>query len=278
MNTYLVTWNPQNSTWANLPEQAQQTRHGVSVVEQWSCGNTKRIAKGERLFLLKQGPEQPKGIMASGVVSSEGVFEGPHWDAEKAEHGEFAHYINGHWEIILNPDCEALLPVSAFQYGELPFFHWNTQKSGILIPDAVAEVMEQIWSRHVEAVRGTGTAYSVSSSDPEESEFPEGRVLYRVHRFHERNSDLVAKVKSIAKNSGHLECSVCSFDFFKTYGEVGKDFIECHHTIPVSKLSEGMTTKIADMVLVCSNCHRMLHRRRPWLEVGQLKELLGTDM
>lgn len=60
----------------------------------------------------------------------------------------------------------------------------------------------------------------------------------------------------------------------RTYGEVGKDFIECHHTVPVSELTEGMKTKLSDMALVCSNCHRMLHRKRPWLRLSDLKALL----
>jgi 5-methylcytosine-specific restriction protein A len=26
--------------------------------------------------------------------------------------------------------------------------------------------------------------------------------------------------------------------------------------------------------LVCSNCHRMIHRRRPWLTIEQLRSIL----
>jgi hypothetical protein len=43
-----------------------------------------------------------------------------------------------------------------------------------------------------------------------------------------------------------------------------------------SELDYGMRTKLADVVLVCSNCHRMLHRRRPWLGIEGLKALLQT--
>ena len=275
MNTYLVTWNPQNSTWSNLSDHASQTQKGIRVHEPWSCGNTKRIAKDDRLFLLKQGYELPRGIMASGITTTD-VFEEAHWDEQKAERGKSALYVDAEWEIILNPENEPLLPVSAFQYDELPTVHWKTQKSGILIPAQVAGVMELLWRRHVEAVRESGSQYSAISDDPEEEDFPEGRVLYRVHRTHERNPELVNRAKTLAlKQGGTLAGVVCDFDFFKTYGSVGKHFIECHHTIPVSELSEGMTTKIADVVLVCSNCHRMLHRKRPWLKVEDLKALVS---
>ncbi|MZF04043.1 HNH endonuclease, partial [Bacillus anthracis] len=57
-------------------------------------------------------------------------------------------------------------------------------------------------------------------------------------------------------------CEICGFDFHKIYGELGKDFIEGHHTIPVSQLKEGEKTRIEDIIMVCSNCHRMLHRTK----------------
>nr|WP_309143178.1 HNH endonuclease [Bacillus atrophaeus] len=63
--------------------------------------------------------------------------------------------------------------------------------------------------------------------------------------------------------------------FFEQYGEIGGDFIEGHHTIPVSELEEGQKTKIDDIALVCSNCHKMLHRRRPWLTKEELKKLIN---
>jgi putative restriction endonuclease len=33
-------------------------------------------------------------------------------------------------------------------------------------------------------------------------------------------------------------------------------------------------TKVDDLALVCANCHRMLHRRRPWLNPADLRNLL----
>ncbi|WP_144467670.1 HNH endonuclease [Bacillus toyonensis] len=53
------------------------------------------------------------------------------------------------------------------------------------------------------------------------------------------------------------------------------DFIEGHHTIPVSQLKEGEKTKIEDIIMVCANCHRMLHRRKPWLNEKELHLLLN---
>lgn len=117
----------------------------------------------------------------------------------------------------------------------------------------------------------------LSSSLPEiRFEFPEGRLTEKIHTRRERNANLVKLAKQNMKRSqGKLVCQVCSFDFEEMYGALGEGFIEAHHTIPVSELDEDAQTRIEDIALVCSNCHRMLHRRRPWLEMHQLKNLLN---
>jgi 5-methylcytosine-specific restriction protein A len=108
----------------------------------------------------------------------------------------------------------------------------------------------------------------------EGEEFPEGRVLTRLHRMRERNPSLIKKKKDqeLAKHS-KLVCEVCGFDFKDFYGDIGEGFIECHHIIPLSELKETKT-KISDLVLVCANCHRILHRARPWMSVGELREII----
>lgn len=109
--------------------------------------------------------------------------------------------------------------------------------------------------------------------------FPEGKIKEKLHLSRERNSELVRQAKNTAlMQKGCLKCACCGFDFFATYGEVGKGFIEAHHTKPISTLHEdGEETKMNDISLVCSNCHQMLHRKRPWLETDELSELLSAN-
>jgi len=59
-----------------------------------------------------------------------------------------------------------------------------------------------------------------------------------------------------------LTCCVCGFDFGKTYGKVGRGFIEVHHLVPIGQLSVATRIRLKDLAAVCSNCHRMLHRKR----------------
>lgn len=109
--------------------------------------------------------------------------------------------------------------------------------------------------------------------------FPEGKLKEKLHLARERNQELVRQAKAQAMTrDGSLKCACCGFDFLKNYGEVGRGFIEAHHTKPISQLHEdGEETNVEDLALVCSNCHRMLHRKRPWLKIDELSKLLAAN-
>jgi 5-methylcytosine-specific restriction protein A len=112
-------------------------------------------------------------------------------------------------------------------------------------------------------------------ADEEGIEAPEGRVLTRLHRVRERNRKLVEDRKARAlKLNGKLVCEVCEFDFGKRYGERGNGFIEAHHTQPLATLAENSKTKLADLALVCANCHRMIHALKPWFSIEELRAVL----
>ncbi|MCX2758979.1 HNH endonuclease [Vibrio sp. Sgm 22] len=102
----------------------------------------------------------------------------------------------------------------------------------------------------------------------------EGKPILRLHKSRERSAKLVKqKKKQVIKETGKLECEICSMDFEATYGELGNGFAECHHKNPLSLREENKETKLSDLAIVCSNCHRMLHRKRPWLKIEALKDI-----
>ena len=80
------------------------------------------------------------------------------------------------------------------------------------------------------------------------------RVTSHVHR--ERSGLLVTECKI---RDGY-RCKVCGLHFDEDYGELGTEFAEAHHIVPLSKLSGMVKTSLEDLVTVCANCHRMLHR------------------
>lgn len=73
-------------------------------------------------------------------------------------------------------------------------------------------------------------------------------------------------------------CYACGFNFLERYGQLGKDFIEVHHTTPVSEMGDNYEIDIdRDLVPVCSNCHSMIHRKKPPYTIKELKEVIAQN-
>lgn len=106
----------------------------------------------------------------------------------------------------------------------------------------------------------------------------EGQVLYKLHKVRERDVKIVQlKKDQVFSLSGKLACEACVFEFEQYYGNIGKGYIECHHRTPLSSIKVISTTTLNDLALVCSNCHRMLHRNIDGLSVENLKMMIRYD-
>lgn len=91
----------------------------------------------------------------------------------------------------------------------------------------------------------------------------EGKIRISVHERRERDPEVVKKAKELfkSKHNGRLYCEICDFDFARTYGMRGEDFIHAHHIVPVSMHEEEeYEIRAEDFIMVCPNCHAMLHR------------------
>ncbi len=102
----------------------------------------------------------------------------------------------------------------------------------------------------------------------------EGKLLLKKHIQKERSSTLIKKFKATLEN---YNCSVCGFNFEKKYGLIGENYIEAHHIKPIMDIKENEEVSIKDLISVCSNCHRMLHKKKPPYTLNEIKRML-TDL
>ena len=106
----------------------------------------------------------------------------------------------------------------------------------------------------------------------------EGTSKQVMHYRRERDDKIVrAKKTSVFLEKGKLECEACNFNFENKYGFRGENYIEVHHTMPLSESDNGQITFLEDLVLLCSNCHRIIHRKEPWISVEDLKRLIEEE-
>jgi 5-methylcytosine-specific restriction protein A len=153
--------SPKKWRWADLTERIKEVRKKGFCVTDWSCGNNKSIAKGDRLFLLRQG-EEPRGIVGAGWAES-GPYEEIHWREEKARIGRTTMYLTVRWETLLNPNCESIFPREWLDQGALSKVNWNTQISGITVRPEAAEVLEERWA---DFLGGREKGFSLFSAAP----------------------------------------------------------------------------------------------------------------
>ena len=261
MATYLFVWNPKRwHQWNDLDQEIEQVGMTGRADSTWSTGNRKNLPIGSRFFLIRLGTE-PKGIMGSGVTSSE-PYSGPHWDPRRPT--EEAHYVDL-WFDFLSRDI--LVTWSELQRPPFSSFNWAAQSSGLTLPEKVAEALEGVWEKR------TGTAIPTSARQIiADSPLPEGAKRRVMVNAYERNP--IARVKCIAHHG--TRCKVCDVDLGARFGPIATGFIHVHHIVPLSKIGKAyVVDPVKDLTPVCPTCHAILHLNRGEpLSVSEARSLL----
>ena len=112
-----------------------------------------------------------------------------------------------------------------------------------------------------------------TEAEDEEQERYEGRLTEAKVLRRQRNR---AARQQCLEASGYT-CYVCGFNFEKTYGDIGKNFLEVHHTKPLATYDDEHPIPQSELVALCSNCHSMVHSKREVLDVNELKEMLQEN-
>ncbi len=172
-----------------------------------------------------------------------------HWDGQtqgRTDHWIIGHKAKGLELLLFYRKSKSEYPGAGFRY-EGPFeyvSHQGKHPTRFILRRASA--FESMVASDLDSLR-------------EEEEYFEGKKKRRFTNYYERNP----RLRTAAIEYHGVSCTVCGFNFEEVYGERGKDYIEVHHLRPVSTL--GKVTKIdpkTDMTVLCSNCHRMIHRRK----------------
>jgi len=141
MKAYLFGWNPIKFKWEDIDDDIQKLASGEKFEENWSVASHKTIQPGDRAYVVRVGVE-PKGIFASGIVSSE-----PYVAFRKGRH---YFRINITFDILLNPDKEQILTLDILKTGNLAAQTWTPQASGISIRPELVDELEGVWQDFLE--------------------------------------------------------------------------------------------------------------------------------
>ncbi len=144
MAVYLFSWDPTRWDWRNIGEQSEQLGRGAPVVRQWSCGSNRRIFNGDVAYFIRQGRE-PRGIFARGEIVR-GSYEAANVDVQDANRGRNTLVVDVRFTALENAVNRVVLPRVELKGGAFGKFPWDIRESGVKVPDAVAEALEQAWN------------------------------------------------------------------------------------------------------------------------------------
>lgn len=141
MRAFLFGWNPVKFEWADLEEDIARLRSGGVLEDNWSAASHKTIKPGDRAFVVRVGAE-PKGIFASGLISSEPYVA--------YRNGRHYYRVNIQFDTLLNPDKELILTLDILKTGDLAKQTWTPQASGISIKPELVDELEGVWQDFLE--------------------------------------------------------------------------------------------------------------------------------
>lgn len=115
--------------------------------------------------------------------------------------------------------------------------------------------------------------------DSPEVVFYEGRIATALHLKRERSGLIRSGLILNRRKAGALQCEGCDTNG-SDIPDLEEAIFEAHHLMPLSETGPT-NTRLSDMALLCSNCHRLIHRamanRKGWMGMPEFRALLGTD-
>lgn len=133
-----------------------------------------------------------------------------------------------------------------------------SRASIITMPAGTVFALESAQWLALERLWGTAARYGDATSPEAASE---GERTLRAHRRRERSSILRdRKLAEVRAAYGRCICAICGMDELTMYPRkfAGRIF-EVHHLAPLSKAATPVRTTLADLAVLCANCHRAVH-------------------
>jgi 5-methylcytosine-specific restriction protein A len=272
MATYLLTWNPNRWPWPqdDYDREVRKTTAGHRVRTSWTCGNNKSIVRGDRVFLLRQ--KRDRGILSSGLVTR-GSYKDEHWEPERAAKGDKVLRVDYLSEALL--PVASRLPIEELIEAKIDVPWHRILASGISVPEENEDRLASLWGRHLRKIgwHRQGRMTELLAAPPQQEAVLaalEGGSYRREAIFRERNQALI----ELKKRSSDGRCSVCLLRFADRYTGITRLCLVAHHADPIGQRKKASKTTLADIDLLCPNCHAAVHTEDPPLTADELRSRL----
>jgi len=255
-NYWIIKGNPGYYNWKNLrPGHIEPWGTRYSVAE---------MATGDRVFLWESGGRS-RIIGFATVVRVDGL-KGGKWRFRVKYLSERFDCMLGIHELRADP---ALKSASFLKPGVFRTVYPLTGKQAGAIYRMIVSCnpSDDIW-RDISQWKGLPDLDLTASAK-------EGKRKLVTHLRIERAPSLGPKKKAQFRqqHGGKLFCECCRRDY-QEYGKHHEAMFEVHHVKALGKASKEVVTSLKDLAVVCSNCHRVIHRHDPLISVNRLRSRL----
>lgn len=241
----------QSFSWTILDENTAVKKTDMSVFKNFGSGIPIEIRFFFKIENFKAGDRKKVTL----------VMNGKEYDARLEKIRSTANQARIMWKSDLKKELNRYCPgvLESKNYPDIEFKRISEDRYELKILNFVPEIPEEDGREdylETETYIGRG----------------EGRKIAYYTTKYERSK--ANREKAVHKHG--FKCIACGFDFYEVYGERGKNFIEVHHIKPLFSLDEEVTIDPkTDLVCLCSNCHRMIHRnKKEILTVEELKKII----
>jgi 5-methylcytosine-specific restriction protein A len=259
MTAIILAWNPDRWNDWNYTAVVEQVRGAGQYHATWTIAGDAILPAGADAWLLLQG-RRGRGLLGHGmIVATLSNATQPSEAARKPT-----------TQLVITFD--SLLPLGDqispdILRDSVPEVGWDGVRGVQAVGPAVEPRIRELWLR-------SGPVLLSDPALPVPGTYPAWAVSkVEANRF-ERDPE--ARRACIAHYG--TSCAACGFSFEIAYGDIGRDFIDVHHTVPVSQLNENYRLDpVTDLVPLCANCHAMAHVGvTAARSLAELRRLLGS--
>lgn len=251
-----------DNNWANFIR-----NNNISSVNFWCKKQSfKAIEEGDYFFFLKKNNDEEKKQKSERKLVGYGIFENfevlnidTAWDKYGIGNGcnnieLFTEKINDMYNLNCNESKIGSIILNNVVMFEEPIY---LSKVDIEFANAIVSG-KTISKEEVNKILNSidmEVYYEEIDEDINniEDDIEEGEKVKRIINSRKRNSKArKLKLEQIIKQYGKVWCEVCNEDDILV--------LDVHHDkIQVSDMEEGHRTKLSDLRVICSNCHRKVH-------------------
>ncbi|WP_010304616.1 EVE domain-containing protein [Kurthia senegalensis] len=231
-----------------------------------------QLQSGDIVYIWRSdgGKRGTGGIVAKTIVVSEPYTveqtdnRSAHWTVDTVR-DEFASIDLDVLDVDLAPRIKRIDLLENEPLANLLILR-NPVNTNYLISKEHATILQKLWDG------------PTVEDDLQAAAIESGRIEGKIQTYYGQRYERNAANRKRAIEIHGTTCQACGFDFEKVYGERGRNFIEVHHIKPLHITKETLVHPETDLIPLCANCHRMIHRDpQHVLTVKELKELLEEN-